>query len=435
MKLRGLNNSYQDRSCKRKERELGVSKRVRQASDDYEFLDNIDFLKHIDFSTKEGSIHFLENSSDKEQGNEVKVDTDFLEDLTFFDELDYFDQLNRSLERELKELDNKMVTPPFVSVSRWYGRRSKKVLLSIGILLLVMLGSLIITMVFNPVDESNVSYASKEITEPRYPPITIPVHKETFDTYDNVISDTTKDEPSKASNSSTTDVPKQEEKPKQTHKPTNPPRKTNPPKKTDDPMEMKHPSNDKDGFFQDAVFIGNSLAVGLQLSSGLKDTTFLAAKSLTVSTVFDKKVIKSKQSGKSITIMDALKQEKCQKVYVMFGVNELGWSYTDVFYHKYKELLQQIKKVQPDATIYVQSILPVTKDRSDTDEIFNNSRINTYNDLLKKLAKEEKVVYIDVACAVKNEEGALPKEASSDGIHLKKEYCLRWLEYLRKHSR
>ena len=30
--------------------------------------------------------------------------------------------------------------------------------------------------------------------------------------------------------------------------------------------------------------------------------------------------------------------------------------------------------------------------------------------------------------------GALPEEASTDGVHLNKEYCLKWLDYLKSHT-
>ena len=33
-----------------------------------------------------------------------------------------------------------------------------------------------------------------------------------------------------------------------------------------------------------------------------------------------------------------------------------------------------------------------------------------------------------------DESGALPEEATVDGIHLKKDYCLKWTDYIRTHT-
>ena len=47
---------------------------------------------------------------------------------------------------------------------------------------------------------------------------------------------------------------------------------------------------------------------------------------------------------------------------------------------------------------------------------------------------KKKVKYLDVQTVLVNSEGYLPEEASSDGIHLGKSYCEKWLEYLKNNS-
>ena len=50
------------------------------------------------------------------------------------------------------------------------------------------------------------------------------------------------------------------------------------------------------------------------------------------------------------------------------------------------------------------------------------------------MAEEKQVYYIDTGAAVSDENGCLPEEAATDGIHLKQSYCDKWLEYLKKHT-
>lgn len=185
-------------------------------------------------------------------------------------------------------------------------------------------------------------------------------------------------------------------------------------------------------FFNDTAFIGDSRTEGLMLYTGLENATFFAHKGLNVSSYFTSKVIKS--GDNKITIPEALAKQSFKKVYIMLGINELGWAYESVFIQQYGELVDNVKSLQPDAVIYVQSILPVTKEKSAGDAIFNNTKIDRYNELLREMAQEKGVRYLAVNEAVGLDGGALPAAASADGIHFNKEYCYRWLDYLTKHG-
>ncbi len=187
-----------------------------------------------------------------------------------------------------------------------------------------------------------------------------------------------------------------------------------------------------DSYFDDAAFIGNSRTQGLMLYTGLQNATFYTAQGLMVDTFFTKKVVGTGE-GK-LTIPDAMKQQNFKKVYIMLGINELGWSYEDVFIRKYGELIDEVKRLQPEATVFVQSIMPVSKSKSDRDKVYNNPRIDRYNELIQEMAKEKGAVYLNVAEAVGLDGGALPEEASTDGVHLNKEYCVKWLDYLKCHT-
>ena len=188
-----------------------------------------------------------------------------------------------------------------------------------------------------------------------------------------------------------------------------------------------------DSYFDDAAFIGDSRTQGLQLYTGLPNATFYATQGLMVDTFFSKKFVKA--GGGKITIPDAMKNQTYKKVYIMLGVNELGWAYEKVFIQKYGEVVDKVKELQPDAKIYVQSILPVTKAKSDGDAIYNNTKISRYNELIEQMCREKGVTYLHVADAVGLDNGALPAGSATDGVHLNREYCYKWLDYLKTHTK
>lgn len=193
--------------------------------------------------------------------------------------------------------------------------------------------------------------------------------------------------------------------------------------------------NDKveNSYFDDAVFIGNSRTQGLMLYGGITNAKFYADKGLMIDKV-DEKAISIMGETQKDTVMSALRRNKFSKYYIMLGTNELGWAYENIFIKDYQKLIDDIKQINPDGIIYLQSILPVSKQKSDTDQVYNNPNVENYNNIIKNLAKDNGVYYINVAEQFKDEEGNLLADSSSDGIHLKADFCKQWAEYLTTHT-
>lgn len=191
--------------------------------------------------------------------------------------------------------------------------------------------------------------------------------------------------------------------------------------------ETPAPSND---YFADTCFIGDSRTQGLMLYSGL-DSTFYAGTGLNVKTVFSTACVNI--NGQSYTVLDALKTRSFKRVYVSFGINEVGWPSADGFINYYEDLITQIKQLQPNATICVQSILPVSATRSAKGDSINNEQIASRNQLIKAMAARLSVTYLDITSAVCGDSGTLPADAGGDGIHLNAYYCKLWANYLAEH--
>ncbi len=189
----------------------------------------------------------------------------------------------------------------------------------------------------------------------------------------------------------------------------------------------------EESYFDDAVFIGDSRTEGFMLySPPSSKAVSYTYKGLMVDTVFTSEVIK--KDGKKIPVMEALKNTDFGKVYIMLGINETGWISNDIFIEKYEKIIDSIRESHPDAIIYIQSILPVSHRVSSTHSYIKNSKINQYNSRILEMARDNGVYFVNVAEAMTNENGCLPKEAAVDGIHLKKSYCQKWLDYLKTHT-
>lgn len=195
------------------------------------------------------------------------------------------------------------------------------------------------------------------------------------------------------------------------------------------------PSSDSqqtgDAYFDDAVFIGDSRTEGLMIYGKMPSgTTFYAVKGLNVNTAATAQV---KDGEEQVTILEGLRRHSFKKVYIMLGINELGWESENTFITRYGVLLDEIRAAVPDAILYVQSILPVSKEKSDS-SVYTNSRIQLYNNLIIQMCEEKQAVYLNVAEAVQDENGALPADATVDGIHFKRPYYEKWKDYILTHT-
>ena len=185
----------------------------------------------------------------------------------------------------------------------------------------------------------------------------------------------------------------------------------------------------EEDYYKDTVFIGDSRTQGLQINAGLTSPDFFAGRGLNVKNARTEKVVKN-AAGKAVTVIDALKDKQYKKVYICFGINELGWPYTNIFADEYQKTIDAIKKIQPNAEIVVQGILPVTEKKSKSDKIFNMKNVKKFNKVIKKMAEDNGETYVDNSPAVANDKGYLPSDVTPDGIHMNREYCKRILAYI-----
>lgn len=188
----------------------------------------------------------------------------------------------------------------------------------------------------------------------------------------------------------------------------------------------------EDTFFDDAAFVGDSITEGIGIYGVMDNAKVIATKGINLDSVFKDDQIRTADGYKSV--LSVLKETNPKKIYVMFGANGVGWFTKEHFAKTYTNFIANVKEQHPDSTIYLQSILPVTKDYDKADNNITNQKIVEYNELVVKIAEEQSVNYLDVASVFRDKEGALPDDSSGDGMHFSKSYYDKWFDYLRVHT-
>ena len=188
-------------------------------------------------------------------------------------------------------------------------------------------------------------------------------------------------------------------------------------------------------YFEDAAFVGDSRTDGFMLYSGIGTGENLAANGVSIFKLAERKSLTI--DGEKYTPLEALALKQYGKVYIALGVNELGYNNDKGYYEKFCAAIDEVRRVQPNAVIYIQGLIPVNEAQylaATGHDYLTNDHLRVYNQLMQQVAEEKKVAYVNVYEAFADENGSLPEGDSRDGVHLYKESCQRWLEYLRTHT-
>lgn len=131
------------------------------------------------------------------------------------------------------------------------------------------------------------------------------------------------------------------------------------------------------------------------------------------------------------TLAELLTEKKFGKIYVMVGINELGYPSSSIA-KGLQVLADTIRQYQPDTVIFFCANLHVTKEYSDSGagKYVTNPKINEVNSAIAKLADGKNSFYIDVNEYFDDASHALTAGISGDGVHVYGKYYREWSVWL-----
>ena len=137
--------------------------------------------------------------------------------------------------------------------------------------------------------------------------------------------------------------------------------------------------------------------------------------------------------GGTGTLADGLGQKDFSKVYIMLGINEISTS-RDRFKEKMSAVIQLVRDNQPEGIpIYVLNITPTTRTKSDSSD-FNQTNVKRLNEVLAELCEEQECYLVDLWSCFADENGYLPEDKSTDGVHLKAPQYRVMADYILSHT-
>ena len=170
--------------------------------------------------------------------------------------------------------------------------------------------------------------------------------------------------------------------------------------------------NDKKSLFEilpktnrSIIFIGDSITDGCEWSELLQNPN-----------------IKNRGIGSDTTYgvlkrLDNIIQSEPEKVFLMIGINDLGRgeSVSEIT-SNYDKILERLTKNVPNSEVFVQSVLPISKQKLNTQ--ISNEKVRSLNKEIKQLSQKYNLIYIDLYSLMISEDDQLISGLTNDGIHL-----------------
>ena len=187
-------------------------------------------------------------------------------------------------------------------------------------------------------------------------------------------------------------------------------------------------------YFNDAVFLGDSRTLGISDYAGLDEADFYCDSGMMLFKLLAPEGVTYQKTGKKEDLNQVLQQKQYGKVYIMLGMNELGYGNTGTYLEQYRQVVEQIREWQPDAIIYIMANLHVSRNKNNPETEFNNININDKNAASASLANGIDIFYLDANPLFTDEEGYLNADWTFDGVHLYAQHYDVWREFLLEHA-
>ncbi len=186
--------------------------------------------------------------------------------------------------------------------------------------------------------------------------------------------------------------------------------------------------------FSSSVFVGDYFVYYADYMKYCEYAEPVYATEYDLNTLLSKKIIRNE--NEEVMLIDYIASiENVKAIYIMLSAESISWMDYPTFVKKYITLIDEIIAVQPDACIYIQSILPINSEETEKRGYsVTNEKIDQINSYLASISEEKKIWYLNVAEEFKDENGELPYEMTTNGIRLTDEAYAIWYDYILTHK-
>lgn len=137
--------------------------------------------------------------------------------------------------------------------------------------------------------------------------------------------------------------------------------------------------------------------------------------------------------GQDETLYDLLMKTEKKNIYLLLGLNEIGYENYDSVADQFQWLINEVKNAHPDAHLcFILNYTPSVYYGLTTEETIE--RTGALNAVIKDLAVQNDCFFLDLSPALLSEEKTLKNEYTYDGIHLNPDGVSAMENYILTHA-
>jgi lysophospholipase L1-like esterase len=169
------------------------------------------------------------------------------------------------------------------------------------------------------------------------------------------------------------------------------------------------------------IFLGNSITQGGDWAALTGD-----------STVINRGIGADLTFGVLQRLPDVIRR-KPSKLFILIGINDISRDIPDaVIAAEYRAIVDSVRSASPATKIIVQSILPLNTTVPKFPQHYDKqARVVSVNRLLKRMARETGVRYVDLWPLFVDRKRQLDARYTRDGLHLNQAGYEKWVRYLK----
>ncbi len=181
----------------------------------------------------------------------------------------------------------------------------------------------------------------------------------------------------------------------------------------------------------DEDFYANDLFIGDSIGTGLLNYGYLSSNQVFAQIGLNPESAHSAETDGYTAVTRAAELQP-KRIYIMLGSNGLAYMGNTYMVEQMRVLVESLRDVCPESYIYLISIPPVTKEH-EAEGQETMAMVNGYNKLLKELADDMGVIYLDLCSELQDSTGYFSEiYAEEDGLHFLGSAYKKMLSFIQK---
>lgn len=185
--------------------------------------------------------------------------------------------------------------------------------------------------------------------------------------------------------------------------------------------------------FSNVLFVGDYFAYNIQ-NYCFKTSKFAYVSGYDLNYILNRKLLSLNEEHVTLTQYITGYDDAVDKIYITLSAESISWMDETTFKKKFLTFIDEVINNMPEKTVYVMSILPIKEELAVKKEYtVTNKKIDAINEYILSMSYSKGYWYLDVSEQLKDSNGELTVDYTTNGIRLNEYGYDIWKNYILTH--